>query len=166
MPMQTPGDRGGFDWLDSITQETTLLQRLAEASRLSRVAASAPGNRQWGEFLAEEAGLCRQLEASRVLRDRQLATIDRGAGDFLQVVLSRVPPAEHEAVVAAFSRCMDAAGQARREIEINREFFNSAATAIHETLLALAEDAEPVGMYGIGAKRNDEISKVCLFTIA
>ena len=166
MPTQTQGAREGFDWLGSIANETTLLQRLAEASRLSRMAASTPGNREWGGFLADEAGLCRQLEASRVLRERQLATMDRGAGDFLQVVLSRVPPAEHDAVVEAFSRYMDAAEHAHREIEINREFFTTAAAVIHGTLQSLSDNAQTADTYGTGGKRPDELSKVCLSTVA
>ncbi|MEM1026250.1 MAG: flagellar export chaperone FlgN [Myxococcota bacterium] len=130
------------DWVAHLESETHALRELLEAATQTRAASLTDRQDQIGPLLEKQALLCEKLERARTRRRALLQESGRGRGDFLVAVLSQTPPALHAQATARFSEYVDAAEAAQREIDINKEFFSIALSALDD-IIGTVEGREP-----------------------
>lgn len=124
-------------WLAGLDDEVAHLRDLAELTRAARVAPLEHPVEGLAPLLEEQARVCAALEQRRVARDGVLeASGGPRSRDLLVVVLGALPKGEHPEVLERFGRYVAAAEAAQREIEVNREFFTVALSAVEEALEA------------------------------
>ena len=130
------------DWVAQLESETIALRELRAAAAQTRAASLTERHAEIGPLLDKQAALCDRLAAARNRRRELLAANGRGPRDFLVAVLGQTPPDIHDQVTARFSEYVQAAEEAQREIDLNREFFSIALSSLDDVLGAV-EGREP-----------------------
>lgn len=130
------------DWVAQLESETLALRELATAASRTRAAALTDEKTQLSALLEQQSQLCEQLTRARSRRRALLEASGKGRGDFLVAALAQTPPELHGRVTARFSEYVDAAELAQREIDINREFFSIALSALDD-IIGTVEGREP-----------------------
>jgi len=130
------------DWVAQLESETIALRELRAAAAQTRAASLTERQDEIGPLLQKQATICDRLAAARDRRRELLAANGKGPRDFLVAVLGQTPPDLHAQVTARFSDYVQAAEEAQREIDLNREFFSIALSALDDVLGAV-EGREP-----------------------
>ncbi|MEM7675426.1 MAG: flagellar export chaperone FlgN [Myxococcota bacterium] len=88
------------------------------------------------QSLGEQAELCEVLTSRRNRRAVLLAEHGYRSQDLLVALLAGASKSEHDAIIEIFGQYVNMAEQAQSEIDINREFFSVALSAIEGALSA------------------------------
>ena len=135
-----------------LIEETRLLETLTELLIQGRV--SRPDRPPLADVLDQQAQLCDELAKRRADRAARLQANGYGPRDLLVALLAATPKHEQKSAVATFSAYVQAAEQAQAQIDINREFFSVALSAVEDALAAAVPDSRPVTYDALGSKRR------------
>lgn len=153
-------------FLSSLEEERQLLERLAETAARARSASpDAPGDEGLQHHLERQAEMCSALEAQRRKRAKMLSDGGHRANDLLVVVLGALPKDEHPAAVDTFTRYVDAAEAAQREIDVNREFFSVALATLEDTIEAVVSTVSSSAVYDARGSSSGSTTALCVSTV-
>ncbi len=123
-----------------LAEETRLLEQLVQL--LTDARATRPDRPPLNETLDKQAELCEVLSQHRARRSERLQAEGYGPRDLLVALLANTPKDDHQRAVATFGAFVEAAERAQAEIDINREFFTVALSAVEDALTAASPQAE------------------------
>ena len=152
-------------WSDSLKEELQLFQDLAQVAASTRDAALDPAGVEFGELLEKQTQIMGRLETIRASRAELLKAMGLLSRDLLVVVLNKSPRAEHPEIMELFGQYIEAAKQAQRQIDINREYFSVALGTVEDTISALTAGVTQPGLYDAQGLQRKAIAPLCMSTM-
>lgn len=163
---EIPRREAVFVWLTSLEEELPMLEQLAEVAAEARTASPEEGGPEGLHALLElQTDLCSRLEAHRHNREKMLSEGGIRKEDLLVAVLGALPKDEHPSAVDAFSRYIDAAEAAQRQIDINREFFSVALATLEDTLESVVSGVCSTDFYDASGSSMGPNTALCVSTV-
>lgn len=135
-----------------LIDETQVLEQLTDL--LTRARQVRPDRPPLVEILDAQAKLCADLSERRAARAERLQAAGYHPRDLLVAVLAGTPKTEHERTIQTFGAYISAAERAQTQIDVNREFFAVALSAVEDALLSAAPDGKPATYERPGVKRK------------
>lgn len=137
---------------EDLLEETRLLTELTTLLRQARE--TRPDHAPLTEVLDAQAVLCEQLAERRVQRSEQLEASGYGPRDLLVALLNGRAKDEQQRIVSTFRGFVEAAEQAQKQIDINREFFAVALAAVEDALAAALPESSAPTYEASGSRRQ------------